>query len=299
MCLKPYLHGYATGLVSGDVESAAWSLYQFLEYSFYSGKALGDMDHDFDVYGKQLKSINQLRQYNFTLYERQVVQNLLGHTDNPFILKGEIFDIDKLEADRNLVSIVRFRELDLALLMNDDENGAKIACRLKKEYKPEELSPGCCGADFLEVNIGILCYGAARKKKKKLYLSTGKASHKYIKEVAKKGNPNMLNFEALLDAESYALQGKTELAKKLYEKSILLAARRGSVNYQAVANERYADYMTEIGADEEAVYRWNLAKGLYSEWGAVAKVAQIDEKLLGRTNAKRETSIHPHPESGD
>lgn len=259
---------------------AAWNIYQYLEYSFYSGKSLKAMDQDFEIYGKQLKALKHMRQHNFTLYERQVVQNLLGLSENPLRLKGEIFDIDTLDADRNLVSIVRFRQLDLALLMNDDATGAEIAYQLKKEYKPEELSPGCCGADFLEVNIGILGYGAARKTKKKYYLTTAKAAHKYIKESVKKGNPNLVNFDSLLDAELAAWNGKTDLAKKHFEASILQAAKRGCINYQAVANERYGDYMLECGDRNEAQYRWKNASELYSEWGAVAKVGQIDKKLM-------------------
>lgn len=246
------------------------------------------MDDNFDIYGKQFKAISQLKQYVFSLYERQVVQNLLGLASDSFKLKGDVFDIDAMAADRYLLSIVRFRQLDLALFMNDDETGAELGYRLKTDYKPEELSPGCCAADFLEVNLGILCYGAVRKTKRKVYLSQAKASHAYITEVVKKGNPNMVNFVSLLDAERATLKGRTAVAKKCYEKAISQAARRGCVNYQAVANERFGDYMAECSDNNEAEYRWKHAKDLFAEWGAIVKVEQIERKIASISSESSE-----------
>ena len=272
-------HGYATGLATGDVESAAWNLDQFCEYSYYSGKSLEALDHDLDIYGKQLKAINQLSQHAASLYQRQVVRNLLGLSPNPFKLQGDVFDSDRMEPDRYLESIVCCRQLDVALWMNDDEAGAEIGYRLKKEYKPDELCPGICAREFMEVNIGILCYGAVRKTKRKVFLPLAKKCHARVKEAIKKGNPNMVNFESLFNAELAALKGRTEDAKKFYEESIMHAARRGCVNYQATANERYADYMAECEDYDEAEYRWRHAKELFAEWGAVAKVDQIAQKI--------------------
>ena len=271
-------HGYAMGLTTGDVESAACNLHQFLEYSYYIGKPLRALNDDFNIYCKQLKAINQLRQYEFSLYEQQVIQNLMGHSPDPFKLQGDVFDIDTFEGDPYLVSIVRFRQCDLAFFMCDDENGARMGQWLKHEYKPDELSPGSCGNEFLEVTLGIMGYGATRKTKRKTFLATAKKCHAHVREVVKKGNPNMVNFESLLNAEFAALKGRKEVAKKFYEESILQAARLGCINFQAVANERYADYMAEIGDYNEAEYRWKLAKELFAEWGAVVKVEQIEEK---------------------
>ena len=64
-----------------------------------------------------------------------------------------------------------------------------------------------------------------------------------------------------------------------FEQAILLSGRRGLTHLQALSNERLAIYMEEIGDDVEALYRYEQAIQLYSEWGAKAKVEQLQPKI--------------------
>ena len=265
-----------------------WNIEFYLEYSFVQGKELGPLDADFDIYSKQMKAFNQLRHYTFALFMWQLVRSLRGLSENPRLLKGDVFDVDAFEGDKYLVSVCRFRQIHLSHFMVDDLTGAELAYKLKKEYTVDELSPGTFGLDYVEGQIAIMCYGAVRKTKKKQYLSTAKKSHKYIRDIGKKGNPNFVHYEELIDAELAASKGRKLVAIKHYESAILLAARRGIVHDQGVANERLADFMLDCGDINEAKYRWNRAIELYTEWGATAKVKQVTAKL-DAVNAEPET----------
>ena len=69
------------------------------------------------------------------------------------------------------------------------------------------------------------------------------------------------------------------LALRSYESAALLAGRRGLIHVQALANERFAIYLEEIGDTQEAEYRFKEAITLYQEWGATLKVQQLKNKL--------------------
>ena len=73
--------------------------------------------------------------------------------------------------------------------------------------------------------------------------------------------------------------GKTDDATRSYLAAIKHAARSGLINQHAIVNERFADYMVDVGNTEEAEYRYNNAVKLYDEWGAQAKVEQVTTKI--------------------
>ena len=76
-----------------------------------------------------------------------------------------------------------------------------------------------------------------------------------------------------------------DIAKLTYQAAILFAARRGIINAQALSCERFGDYRAECHDNDEAFYRWGKAADLYDEWGACAKVKQIERKIY--TEGKR------------
>ena len=78
-----------------------------------------------------------------------------------------------------------------------------------------------------------------------------------------------------MEAEIRALKKEKALAVRSYEVAVLLAGRRGLVHLQGLANERFANYLQEVGDSEEARYRYAQAQSLYSDWGATTKVDQM------------------------
>merc|ERR1712232_51375 len=104
--------------------------------------------------------------------------------------------------------------------------------------------------------------------------------HKIVKDWAKKGDPNCLHYDLLLDAEKAALKGKKDVAIESYQQAALQAGRSGFIHDQALANERLGDFSLDIGDVDEAKYRYNEAIKLYGEWGASRKVRQLEEEKL-------------------
>ena len=65
----------------------------------------------------------------------------------------------------------------------------------------------------------------------------------------------------------------------MYEKSILLSTRMGMVHDAALANERYGEfYLNVLNNESQATYYLEKAQTYYSEWGATAKVEQMNDR---------------------
>ena len=284
-CMKPFYRGYESGMATGDIERGFINIYCYLEYCLRTGKKLTDLDKDYAFYANQMKSHDQTMQYNLSRLHWQTVRVLLGQSDDPLVLKGDIFDMDveakAYDKDRVIKNSFKLRQLNLYRLMCEDKVGAKFATQLWKDHKKSfgEFGPGTVEHDFLNTTVALVCLGTCRKMNTKKYIKLGKRAHKHVKQLGKNGNPNFLHFDQLIEAEVAAMKGSISTAKKHYENAIMLAARNGSISDQALASERYGDYMSTCDDENEALYRWQQARGLYDEWGAIAKVEQVESKL--------------------
>eukprot|EP00539_Tryblionella_compressa_P002299 CAMPEP_0178748948 /NCGR_PEP_ID=MMETSP0744-20121128/9148_1 /TAXON_ID=913974 /ORGANISM="Nitzschia punctata, Strain CCMP561" /LENGTH=799 /DNA_ID=CAMNT_0020402327 /DNA_START=49 /DNA_END=2449 /DNA_ORIENTATION=+ len=286
-CAQRLLEGYRSGMSTGDTENACWNAYVYCDISFYTGKNLRRLSADWEVYTNQMFSLQKMQPCNQSKHLWQVAQNLMGLSDDPFVLKGKAYSFDETEFETMGISTVVsvYNSLVyLAYFMCDDINGADWALELYTKYTEEEMDPGTFINDSLRAHIAVLCYSAARKSKKKQYVSLARKCHKHVRTIGKKGNPNLTHMEKLLDAEFDALKGRKSEARRNYEAAITLAARKGIVSEQAIINERYGDFVFESLIDyNDTSYRYRHAVELYEEWGAAAKVQKLQKKLENLT----------------
>ena len=233
-----------------------------------------------------MESFGQLRANAQARRKWQVARNLMGLSNDAFVLKGDVFSTDTSSTssvDTQTTVNTYCNLVDLAHFMCDDENGAETVVKYSKMLADEDLLPASFHQDTLFARSAILCYAAVRKTGKKKSLSLGRKYHKHVKMIGRKGNPNFHYFDKLLDAELAALKGDSDVARKSYVDSISLAGRQGLVNEQAVANERFADYLIEYGDLQEASFYYDAAIRLYAEWGAKVKVEKIQEKMATKS----------------
>jgi len=92
----------------------------------------------------------------------------------------------------------------------------------------------------------------------------------------------------LMAAERARLEGHHEEAFTLYGQAIATAAAQGFLQDEALANELFALFLHERGQEAVAALLLAQARHLYSNWGATAKVADLEERhadLLARARA--------------
>jgi len=90
--------------------------------------------------------------------------------------------------------------------------------------------------------------------------------------------PDFAHMTELLMAERCVVRGRTKAALEHYERSAERARAVGYVHHAALAQERRSKLAEATGRRYVAILARSEAKELYAEWGAYAKVAQLERQ---------------------
>lgn len=231
----------------------------------------------------------------------QLIRNLIGPSDNPVVLKGDVLDIDEnyLENKQDLALLVTFRyaQSRLYCIFGDYERGANLALKHRDFLaKVSPASPLVLGDAF---SRGVLVAAMARKTKERKYVKEAKKIRSTFSSWIKKENPNVRHYMDFLDAELTALSGDINTAETHFQTAIRMASRFGFLGDAALISERYLVLLLERGdwgkggsekkspcpaysssafRQNETRYRYEETLKYYAEWGATTKVEQLRRK---------------------
>lgn len=283
-CLHPILDAYKRSIEQGDLVSGTWCMYMYLQMSIQSGRNLDEVDAGFREHVWKMKESEQMKPYNFGQIAWQSVLNLMGKSPDPFVLTGEAMDeqnfVGELDdtQDQEMFAIINYQHLFLACMFGNHRKASNIAMNVADELPMYLLES--TRQQFL---TALSCASMARSTGRRKYKREARRQSRKIKGWVKKNNPNVIHFDLLVDAELAALDGNHNVARKKYQQAIRLAARSGFIHDQALANERYAEFLLEYNSDRsEASYRMTDAIRLYAEWGAAGKVEQLNFVHAGK-----------------
>ena len=91
-CKKPLFEAYEAGLKSGDLESAFWSLYAFLEIHLFTGGKLSKLLKHMEEYTAQVEHFKQDKILSSMRMLYQVLTNLVCPSSKQHILQGDVMD---------------------------------------------------------------------------------------------------------------------------------------------------------------------------------------------------------------
>jgi hypothetical protein len=239
--------------------------------SFLSGMSLKLLEGNCSIYSKQMKEFKVMQPYELTLLYWQSALNLMGLSENTTLLKFN------RHHDPLLVATMQAQQSRMYAIFGEHGKGADLS--ITNCYDFPKVIPGSPQFPAALFCGGISSFEIARKTKKQKFKKHAKKIHSTIKALVKKGNPNVIHYDRLLDAERAALDGKSKAALKHYQSAVSLAARGGFVHDAALANERYAEYLLHDMSDrQDAIFYFEEAIKFYSEWGALKKVDLLREK---------------------
>ena len=268
---------------SGDGDSAIWAVCHYLVFGFQAGRALEQLQHDTLVYIKQGDELNRGQTVVCMVLLRQACLNLMGMSQNPIELTGESIDQNEvtnvalMTMNRSLLCWILALQSLLYAFFGEHELGAELA--LSKGDTQEKVLVGSSLIAHDVFYRGISLFEMARKTKNRRYKKEAKKARSCVKSWLAKGNPNMKHIDAALLAESAALDGKVQQARRHYEKAVVAAARAGFVHHAALISERYGDYLfQELSCPDDASFQFENATKFYSSWGAFAKVDILRQK---------------------
>ena len=132
-------------------------------------------------------------------------------------------------------------------------------------------------------------YSRATHLDRRWILKTVNANQKKMKCWAKHAPDNHWHKFMLVEAEIHNIRKKRIKAMEYYDRAIAAAKKQGYVNEEAVANERAAQFYLDWGRTKIAQNYLREAHYCYSQWGAIAKVKDLEERygsLLSQTLLK-------------
>ncbi|MFK8183741.1 MAG: AAA family ATPase [Phormidesmis sp.] len=293
---------YKVGLNTGDLAYAGYSGQVYIFHSYFVGKELTALEKTCKAYSTELKNIKQHNALCYLQIFHQSIANLLGQSDNPQLLIGEIFNericIEQLKQTNDQAGLSHFymNKLILSYLFGNYDEA--ITCfHHSNQYT---------GSRIGMLNIPILWFYVSLSSCAKLanHLDeatpeqatsekitseeeTSKTSElwSWIAEAEEKlqhwatyAPMNCQHRYNLICAEKQRLLGQPQQALDGYDRAIAGAKENGYIQEEALANELAAKFYLDWGKEKVAAGYMQEAYYCYVRWGAKAKTVDLETR---------------------
>jgi len=289
--LPSFLEAYSIGLETGDTEYAAYCAFGMLQYSYFAGKGLAELDCQMLTYRHAIAQLRQKIAFQWNNLYRQVVLNLRGKAENPCCLIGESYNEEKMlplhqqANDRTSIFLVYSTKLHLCYLFYQYEEAIKNAEIAEEYITNAKAALSASLFYFYDALARLASYASAQKSDQKLTLKRVAITQNKLKKWAIHAPMNYRHKFYLLEAELQRIRGQENKARNLYDRAIELAKQYEYIQEEALANELAAKFYLELGNAKIAQLYLMDARYCYLKWGAVAKVKDLEERypqLLSR-----------------
>lgn len=193
LLMKPLLGSYELGMTMGDTESAAWSIYFYLEFSFRTGTPLDVLKADCAYYAEQLKDVKQLKILAVLLNLWQCILHLTGENSFDGTMTGDVVQQEQaLQGAGEDYDRLHAAYLRLAMYvgyMLGDHAAVDAAIRNTSMHKGyyEKMFPGIFGLYHLYAFNALSMISLYRKARNRKHLRLAKKFGSRIKKWAMSG----------------------------------------------------------------------------------------------------------------
>jgi predicted ATPase/signal transduction histidine kinase/tRNA A-37 threonylcarbamoyl transferase component Bud32 len=300
--LKPLLETYYIGIETGDLEFAAYSLMFYNSFSYFAGRELVGLSREMATYSDCIIKTKQEIVFNWNSIYRQIVLNLIGTVEHPYLLTGEIYNEEKLlptqlqAKDRSGILYLYFAKLHLCYLFNQlpqAVENAKVAEKYLNGVTGQLIVPQF---HFYDSLARLALYHVTEASEQKEILDKVTANQKKMQHWAYHAPMNFLHKFYLVEAERHRILAEYMEAMELYDRAITLAKENEYINEEALANELAAKFYLEWGKQKIAQTYLIDAYYAYSRWGTKAKVDDLTKRypqLLAPIFQQEKLSLYP------
>ncbi|MEG4171752.1 MULTISPECIES: AAA family ATPase [unclassified Microcoleus] len=278
------LEAHQIALEAGELEYAAYGLYNYTALSFSMGRDLAEMERETETFDHAIHQIRQGNALSFVKIFRQAVLNLRGKTDNPCRLVGEAYDEDIMIPQHQANNVqyaicsVYLNKLILGYLFENYQQALENAV-LAEQYS-DALTAGLQYSliYFYGSLTYLAVYAEADAEKQAALLEKVAVNQAKSKRWAEYAPMNHLHKFYLVEAERYRVLGQQVEAMDFYDRAIALAKENKYLNEEALANELAAKFYLQWGKEKIAQLYLIDAYYAYSRWGAKAKIDDIEQR---------------------
>lgn len=279
---------YQFGVESGDLVYAGYSITFSFFLRLFKGDHLPDVFNETELYHPFI----QRAQDQDTIHIFMVIQRYMQFMSEepkpqpnqrasdmmePFMTSEECH---QLQSFTNKATVHTFYALQLqAYYMLDRLTEAKQTMKLMEESLQSVFGLIHVQMYYFMSSL-VICalYPNATAQEQKRYWRKLRKNLSVFKKWSAHSPDNFVHQQLLMEAEMNRISGDTVLAAELYEQAIFHANKQKFLHLEALANECAAKFYTESGKLKIARAYWTEAKSLYSKWGAVRKVAQLEDQ---------------------
>jgi predicted ATPase/signal transduction histidine kinase len=292
-----FIEGMQAGLETGDIEYVTYHTRLEIENLFISGVNLNLIKNKIDQYAQE--SHQQLNCN--VLYLKiclQKVLNLQGDSPSNITLIGKAFNeleqTELLGKNAAFLGCLSATKVVLSYLFADYKSAIMNALLTEAYHENNPAFLTYCVNNFYYSLALLSQYPKTSFIERKQYLKQVGANQKKMKLWAHHAPCNFQHKYDLVEAEKARIKGKNTIASDLYDKAIAGAKANKYTSYVALANELCAKFYLEIGKENIARLYMTDAYYAYLEWGAFAKVRDLEEKypqLIIRSTAQKSGEI--------
>ncbi|MHC0062204.1 trifunctional serine/threonine-protein kinase/ATP-binding protein/sensor histidine kinase [Nostoc sp. UIC 10890] len=301
--LEPLLSGYSSGMETGDLEYAGYSLLQYSCLAYFSGKELTVLEREIARNRDAIHKIKQETALNYIEIYWQATLNLLGKSENPCLLKGDACDEQirlPLHQQANDNAGVGYIYLNKFLLCYWFENYSEAIENLAIAEKYLDTVVGMPLVPvfhFYDSLVWLAVYGDRSESEQQEIRDRVQANQEKMQKWADHAPMNHLHKFYLVDAERHRILGEKIEAIEMYDQAIALAKENKYINEEAMAYELAAKFYLLWGKEAIAQTYMTNAYYAYSHWGAVAKVKDLEARypqLIVQSNTENLETNYLH-----
>lgn len=274
----PLREAYETGMHTGDVENAYWCIMYAIFFSLQSGVPLPAITDELERHIRKAEEMGIIRFVPASFKGLRVCMlELLGESSEASVADDVTGDL----TNQLIIESVRaFERIKLGYL-GDYETCAASAAESKGSYQRIAVAAPIPPLEMFA--SALSCLEMGRQTGKKEYIAEAKRIRKWIAGWAKRGNPNVQHWKALLDAEFAFLHGRSKAALGHYRRAADLADSMGDKLTAATVYERWATFELEesYGLVEECAGCTQVEYALRrcADIGAMGKIRRLKARF--------------------
>ena len=256
--LRPLLLTHRIGLGSGDIETSMVLAAFYAQMALFACVPLKQLDNDITAFIALMRRYKQQTAIQLLLPVQQFVVNLIGRSDNPTELSGDVLDEASFLAEVDAAESEALRGIynmqNKLFLKSYFGDVTKDLLKGMPNFLSDSTDPYSVG--LVHLHVGLAHSASNRRRKARVCL-------RRLQKLVPRNPQSYANKALLLE---YALSGD----RAILEQSVSLAREEG--------------LWSEVGLAYEWASEWELAAQAYEQWGATAKVERAREKIIGSTS---------------
>jgi len=279
--LPIFADGVQKGLATGGFQFVGYCAWWHAWHHLFLGVPLTKAEAVSQQAVDTCQKIQMERFTAWSLLVHQATLNLQGKNESPWILKGDVYDVDEQLAlalelnDFAEVFRILFYEAWLHYLFNQPQ----AAVTLFQETEAYLVYGGGLYVTplfyFYDTLANAAVYGDHTAEEQSQILERINHNLAEIEVWVRFAPMNHQHKQDLMEAEKARLEDKYWQATTFYEKAIQGARENEFLNEEALAYELCGKFWLEQGHQEMATVYLQKAQNLYSLWGATTKAEQL------------------------